>query len=163
MTFLDVAIKIVLCMFIAWCFVYGTAKIVNFITVKRFVKKFTKLKNHYFYGMVGKLTDLQELNIWFDPVYIKTKYPTLSESEIKSIITTLKKKDWSDTLYARGSVSVVIRVPEGCCISFGNNCWVYKEIQSIVKPSTCILDASALENWVIGDEAVLVKTVKHVN
>lgn len=163
MSVLGLLIKVAYIIIIGGCFVLVAAFIARRIVVSDLLKKLSTNRNFYFYGWVPKLTNLQELNIWIDPLYLRVKYPTLCESDFKRIVATLTKMNWDDTLYVCSSLAVIIRVPEDCCISFGNNCFEYKEFQSIIEPSSRLVGASKLESRKISEEAVLIKTVRRVS
>lgn len=131
--------------------------------IRRLIKECSKVEQYHLYGWVDKLTKFDEMYIWVDPVILRQNHPILTERNINKILGFIEKQDFKDLLYVRSQLAIVIRIPKGCTVTFGQGCFSYKNYPSQVVDSDNILKAFAFKSQVLSNEAKLIKTVRHIS
>lgn len=148
--------------FLIYLVVLGICKTYRRYVVSKLFKTHSRVKQHYVYGWTDKLADYSEMNVWWDLERLISKYPDESEATLKLLQERLMKHEYDDFLYIRGKLVTVIRVPVGASISFGNNCYQYKDYTAILGKSDDGLNASAINIASLAYDAKLLKTVRHI-
>ena len=120
----------------------------------------TKPIQMVFYGDHAILKNQTEMNLWINPVLIRTAYPKLSDKTIDKVIDRLTRDVLRyDYLYIQGDRTLVLRIPEICVLSFGTNCHDCRELPMVAREAMTITGSYMLVKSDLGFGAHHIKSI----